>query len=515
MLFFKVICITILSTLSVSQLWAGSYPDLAAQISKKAVEAGYKRLAVAGFTSVGVDKQTSEFATDDLIFYLVERAEIEVVEREQIDKLLKEKSLEQVGLVDEKQGAEVGKWLNTDAILIGKVSERKEGQLTLQLRLVDVKTARISATFRDEINSIPVVITEPDDINEPPKIQVAILLDTSSSMDGLINQTRAYLWKMVNELADASKDDKTAKVEVALYEYGKSTLPEQENYLRMILPFTEDLDKVSEQLFALQTTGGEEYAGAVIEHATQNLIWSKRKDNYRTIFIAGNEGFGQGKIPWENSIANARRKGVFVNTIFCGSRQEGEGTGWAAGARAGAGSFSNIEQNSVAKVIDTPFDAELRKAGQEINSTFIPYGKTAKKAAARQAEQDEKAATMADTGADLERYSFKGKSQYSSQSWDLVTGVSKGELKLNELEKDELPPELAKLSKKELQSRVESEMKKRQALQKQIAELTEKRQKYIAEESAKLSKEDPKTLDKALVRTVLYQAKRQNFNFKP
>ena len=33
----------------------------------------------------------------------------------------------------------------------------------------------------------------------PPKIQLAVLLDTSGSMSGLIEQAKAQLWKIVNE----------------------------------------------------------------------------------------------------------------------------------------------------------------------------------------------------------------------------------------------------------------------------------------------------------------------------
>jgi len=47
---------------------------------------------------------------------------------------------------------------------------------------------------------------------------------------------------------------------VALYEYGKDSLPVSEGYLRMILPLTTDLDKVSEELFALTTNGGQDTA---------------------------------------------------------------------------------------------------------------------------------------------------------------------------------------------------------------------------------------------------------------
>ena len=35
---------------------------------------------------------------------------------------------------------------------------------------------------------------------EDPTIQIAILLDSSNSMDGLIDQTRSQLWNVVNAL---------------------------------------------------------------------------------------------------------------------------------------------------------------------------------------------------------------------------------------------------------------------------------------------------------------------------
>ena len=36
---------------------------------------------------------------------------------------------------------------------------------------------------------------------------LALLLDTSNSMDGLIDQAKSQLWKIVNELAAAKCDD--------------------------------------------------------------------------------------------------------------------------------------------------------------------------------------------------------------------------------------------------------------------------------------------------------------------
>src|SRR5688572_11377607 len=99
------------------------------------------------------------------------------------------------------------------------------------------------------------------------KIQVALLLDTSGSMDGLIDQAKSQLWRIVNELSAARKYGAAAKVEIALYEYGKQTVSAEQGYVRRILAFTGDLDRVSEELFALTTNGGDEYCGKAIQSA--------------------------------------------------------------------------------------------------------------------------------------------------------------------------------------------------------------------------------------------------------
>ena len=39
-----------------------------------------------------------------------------------------------------------------------------------------------------------------------PKVQIAILLDNSGSMSGLINQARTQLWKVVNEFIAAKRE---------------------------------------------------------------------------------------------------------------------------------------------------------------------------------------------------------------------------------------------------------------------------------------------------------------------
>src|SRR5213594_1781981 len=105
------------------------------------------------------------------------------------------------------------------------------------------------------------------DASSAPLVQIAILLDTSGSMQGLIEQAKGQLWKIVNEFINAKQNGKRPELEVALYEYGKQTLSPATGWIRQIVPLTNDLDKISEELFKLTTNGGEEYCGWVIKDA--------------------------------------------------------------------------------------------------------------------------------------------------------------------------------------------------------------------------------------------------------
>src|SRR3954464_7358699 len=85
---------------------------------------------------------------------------------------------------------------------------------------------------------------EAKDPPRTPSVQIALLLDTSNSMDGLIGQAKSQLWSVVNEFIRARRDGRPVVIEVALYEYGNDNLPGDEGFLRMVLPLTDDLDAV-------------------------------------------------------------------------------------------------------------------------------------------------------------------------------------------------------------------------------------------------------------------------------
>src|SRR5262245_9689884 len=281
----------------------------------------------------------------------------------------------------------------------------------------------------------------------PPRVQLALLLDTSNSMDGLIDQARSQLWTVVNEFAAARRDGRAAVLEVALYEYGNNRLAQQQGYVRRVLPFTTDLDRVSEELFALTTSGGDEYCGTVIQAALDQLRWSASPSDLRAVFIAGNEPFSQGPVDFRSVSARAVEKGVLVNTIHCGTREfeAGERSGWREGARRAYGVFGEFEQDQAVAYVAAPQDDEIARLGVELNQTYLPYGARGADGQARQSAQDGNAA-RASKGASVNRAFAKSKQVYSNSTWDLVDAVKNGQVDVKNVKTEDLPAELQKLS---------------------------------------------------------------------
>lgn len=346
-------------------------------------------------------------------------------------------------------------------------------------------------------------------------IQLAILLDTSNSMDGLINQARTQLWKIVNELATAKRDGQVPQMQVALYEYGKSSLSQDSGFVKLLVPLTDDLDKISEELFALKTDGGEEYCGQVITAATKELKWSESNEDLKLIFIAGNEPFTQGTVDYKKACSAAIAKGIAVNTIFCGNREEGVSTGWEQGALLADGSFLNIDQNQQVAEIDTPFDEKLTKLSSEVNKTYFALGdpEARKEVAQRQAAQD-KLAEEATPAAGAERAAFKGSGRYRAGA-DLIDSLADGKKQLKDIKDEELPEELKKMSLKEREEFVTKKKEARDKIQKEIQDLSQKRKEYIAEKRREEAKTDQaSTLDAAVIKAIRTQAEKKKFNLE-
>ena len=346
----------------------------------------------------------------------------------------------------------------------------------------------------------------------PPLVQIAILLDTSGSMSGLIEQTKGQLWKIVNEFIRAKQNGKPPEVHVALYEYGNSGLKAESGWVRRIQPLTSDLDKISEELFALRTNGGEEYCGWVIRDAVRDLAWSDSPTVYKAIFIAGNEPFTQGPVNYAESCKAAIAKGIIVNTIHCGSEAEGIQGGWKAGAMLADGKYMVIDQNQTVVHFDAPQDAEIAKLSSDLNGTYVPYGTLGRVGFLNQSAQDANSATLAAQGTVVQRALTKSSANYYNGNWDLVDGLKNGAVKLGELKREELPEAIKDLPVKEQQAFIDNKAKERTELQDKIQRLNEERNRFVAEQMKKQSVTN--TLDTAIIGAIREQATAKSYRFE-
>ncbi len=340
-------------------------------------------------------------------------------------------------------------------------------------------------------------------------IKVALLLDTSNSMDGLINQAKTQLWEIVNELSYAKYGIQKPNLEIALYEYGNSNLSSREGYIRQVLQFSSDLDEVSEKLFSLKTNGGNEFCGQAIQTSLNELSWGKNKNDLRLLFIAGNEPFTQGKVNYKDAVANAKEKDVVVNTIFCGNYNNGISGMWKDGALLGGGDYITINKDKEIVHVATPYDNQIIILNKKLNKTYIYYGDKGREKYNNQTMQDSNAASL-DEVVVVKRAVSKSSRLYKNSTWDLVDAEEKEEVNYAKIEKQKLPKDLQGKTSKEIKSYVKEQAKNRKEIQAKIQELDKKRRAYVAK---KQQDNKDNELEKVLITAIKKQAKKKNYSW--
>lgn len=348
-------------------------------------------------------------------------------------------------------------------------------------------------------------------ITKDNKIQVALLLDTSNSMDGLIDQAKSRLWNIVNTLTTLKYNGKAPQIEIALYEYGNDGIRD-ENYIRQVTPLTQDLDLISEKLFALRTNGGSEYCGAVIRDASANLNWDSNEKSMKLIYIAGNEAFDQGKINYKEVVSKSKGKSIYTNTIFCGSREEGIQTFWQNGALLGGGKYFNIDSDRKVLYIETPYDIRISECNAKLNDTYIYYGNHGSEYRLKQITQDRNAEAQSASNLVERAVAKSKKNAYKNDHWDLVDKAEKDPGFIANVKESELPAELKGKSKEEIQKTIAIKSAARDKIQKEIEELSRKRQMYIDSEIKKRETDDSDDLGKAIESSILELAKKNGYS---
>lgn len=385
---------------------------------------------------------------------------------------------------------------------------RKFSALFISLAVLNLSACQTEASAQQQApEEAPAQQSPP----EGKDIKLALILDTSNSMDGLIDQAKAQLWNIVNELALAKCDGLKPDLQIALYQYGNSRLPESEGFIQLVTPLTDDLDEISKSLFGLSTQGGAEFCGQVIQTSLEELDWLQGTEDFKVIFIAGNEPFTQGRVDYRDACRNAAGKGVIVNTIHCGDFQQGIRESWKDGADLAGGKYLAIDQNSKTEYIPSPYDDDISKMNASLNNTYLQYGSQGNEKKEKMMEQDRNSAEYGSANV-AKRALTKSSHLYKTKSWDLVEASKDGNFEIAEVEEKHLPDEMKNMTTTQRKAYVEEKNAERQEIKNKIVQLNQKREEHVAR--VRQEKNIKNELNDVILWAVREQARANNFVFE-
>ena len=343
-----------------------------------------------------------------------------------------------------------------------------------------------------------------------PRIEVCFVLDTTGSMGGLIEGAKQKIWSIANEMISAQP---TPELKLGLIGYRDRG----DEYVVKSFGLTDDIDAIYGHLREFQAGGGGDAPESVNEalaEAIHKMPWSSGSKVLKIIFLVGDApphmDYPNGP-KYPDLCREAAKKDLIINTIQCGEMAETKPI-WQEIAKLSEGSYVGISQSGNVAVISTPMDKELSRLNERIGTTLIPYGDSK-----LQAEVHAKyaMAASAPVSAMADRLSYNSKTGKAVQGrGELVDALNEKTLKLEEIDQKQLPTELQKLDRNELQKRIAKTRDERADLQKQIVEVSKKREAYIQSENKRLAAEGKgDAFDQKVTETLHAQAAKKGISY--
>jgi Mg-chelatase subunit ChlD len=316
-----------------------------------------------------------------------------------------------------------------------------------------------------------------------PRIEVCFVLDTTGSMGGLIEGAKQKIWSIANDIVTAKPAPDIRFGLVAYRDRG-------DEYVVKTFDLTNDLDAVYGNLRAFRAEGGGDFPESVneaLDAAVRQVSWSTNRRVLKMIFLVGDAPphMDYANAPEYPEVCQAAvKKDLIINTIQCGNYEQTTPV-WQEIAKLAEGSYAAIPANGNVTVIATPMDAKLAELNRAVGTTLIAYGSASER---RMVLSKQAASEAAPAAASADRLAFNAKSGVAVQGdGELLDSLAAGKVKLESLNKDELPPELQKLDDQQLKAEIAKKQAARTAMQAEIQKLSKERDDYIAQEKKRLA----------------------------
>ena len=351
---------------------------------------------------------------------------------------------------------------------------------------------------------------------QKPKVEVVFVLDTTGSMSGLINAAKEKIWSIANTLATSKP---APDIRMGLIGYRDRG----DEYVAKVENLTDDLDLIYSRLLDFKADGGgdtPESVNQALNEAVTKINWGKDKDIFKVIYLVGDcppHMDYKDDVKYPETCKKAAEQGIFINTIQCGNQTETVPI-WKDIALKAEGMYFRVEQSGSAILASTPYDEELAKFSKELDNTRIFYGSAAElKEQENRITNSEKIYKDASISAQAARVAFNagrgGKGNFIGKK-ELVDDIENGRVKLPEIKTDEMNEQLKDMTTEQQKAYIEKMSAKRKEIQKQVQELSEKRQTYIKEQVNKNQLDKKQTLDSALFDSIQQQAAKRNISYR-
>lgn len=314
-----------------------------------------------------------------------------------------------------------------------------------------------------------------------PHVEVVFCLDTTGSMGGLIDAAKKKIWSISNQIAGGTP---TPHVKIGLVAFRDRG----DEYVTKVFDLTDDLDGIHQNLMKLQANGGgdtPESVNQALHEAVTKVKWSDNKKTLKLIFLVGDAPPHmdyKDDVKYADTCKLAASKDIIINTVQCG-RDAQCAKFWKEICRLAEGSYVQIDQQGGPVVtVATPYDKELGEINRELNRSTLVYGAPKAQTAAKGKLATSEAVLPA--GAAADRASFNARVNAGGNAYDLLTNINKGTVKLEELKKEELPPELQKLTLAEQKAYLQKLEGRRKELSQKAIDLDRKRSDFITQKQA-------------------------------
>ncbi len=317
------------------------------------------------------------------------------------------------------------------------------------------------------------------DVAVRPSVEVVFVIDTTSSMGGLIEGAKQRIWAIANEIAKGRPAPRVKMGLVAFRDKGDA-------YVTKVFDLSENLDNTYKDLLSLSAEGGgdgPEHVIAGLDAAVENISWSKDPKTFRVVYLVGDAPPHE-NYPEAPTLASvmqkAVRRGLIVNSVQCGT--DGETTvAFNHISRMGEGRLLPIPQDGGMVAMVTPFDGKMAALSGKLEGTGLAYGGSRK--AARESGMLAAAVRgMASAPAAAERAEYKARAGFAGES-DLAQAVAENRVALKDVKADELPDALRDMPADKREARLKEITAERKKLKKEMDGLADARASWLKNQS--------------------------------